>query len=255
MAARFTLVIPTYNEAEVIQRTINTTLEELTSRCPCPWQIIVADNASRDGTADMVENLHDSRVSVIRLPEKGRGRAIRAAFRAAGGGIVAFTDVDLPIEFADIMKGLALIISGEYEIVAGTRFALAANEGKRSWVRSTVSNTFRKIVSFVVGIRETDSQCPLKMMNERTTPIMLATEDTTWWSEFEFLLLAKRLHIPVKELPVTLAKVRYPKRASKVRLVHDSLRAAWAVLTIRFHIAKPLRTAREALAAPTQKAQ
>ncbi|RJQ29477.1 glycosyltransferase [Candidatus Parcubacteria bacterium] len=250
MATKFTLVIPAYNEASIIRETIKTICDAFAALCPCPWHVIVADNASTDHTADLVDAMNDSRVSTVRLKEKGRGRAIREAFRSAGGGVVAFTDADLPISPEEIVQGLRMILGSECEVVVGTRFAVKSAAQERSFLRNGSSMIFLMLARMITGLRASDSQCPLKMMNERTTPIMLETEDPTWWSELEFLLLVERLGIAVKELPITWHD-RYPERKSTVKMVSDSLRAIQEMVKMRFHLAKKLEALRVQLHQPT----
>lgn len=248
MNQRFTLVIPTYNEARIIQRTLAMVTEELEAHITIPWQVIVADNASKDGTADLVEGMKDSRVKALRLTEKGRGRAIRAAFKAAGGGIVAFTDADLPIAPAEIARGLKLILEGGCEVVIGTRLSKGGGMDKRMWLRNLSSRVFHILAVVLTGLKASDSQCPLRIMNERTTPIMLATIDPTWWSELECILLAEKLDISMKELPVEWLEGRYEERKSTVKVVQDGLKAIKAMSRMRLYLKPIERSLRASLA-------
>lgn len=237
MKERLTLVIPTYNEARIISRTLSTVVSVFEKTCTIPWQIIVSDNASTDGTADVVDSLNDPRIRALHLSEKGRGRAIRAAFKEAGGGIVAFTDADLPIVPDEVIKGLSMILRRECEIVIGTRLVGGGAIDERMWLRKLSSKVFHLLAVVLTGLRASDSQCPLRIMNERTTPIMLATVDPTWWSELECILLAEKLYIPMKELPVEWHEGRYEERKSTVRVVQDGIKAIKAMLKMRFYLA------------------
>ncbi len=235
MPTKFTLVIPAYNEAPIIQETLMEIIHVFAEHCPEPWSIVVADNASIDGTADVALALGDPHVSVLRIKEKGRGRAIRAAFAAAGDGIVAFTDADLPIGPLDVLLGLQMVQRGECEIVVGAR-KTAMGGSKRPWLRRVSSKVFQILARVIVGIRASDSQCPLRIMNERTRPIMLATVDPTWWCELEFLVLAERLGISMKELPVIWDEDRYPRRKSTIMVVRDGVRAIRAMFQMRSYL-------------------
>jgi len=238
---KFTLVVPTYNEAEIIDGTLQALISAFTAKVSIPWSIIVADNASSDGTANIVEALHDSRVSTVCLKEKGKGRAVRAGFSAAGGGIVALTDSDLPISPADIIRGLEMILRDECEIVIGSRFTKGSDVSERPKLRNGLSMVFLILAKTIVGLRASDSQCPLKIMNERTTPIMLATEDPTWWPELEFVLLVERLGIRMKELPVVWHEKQYAGRLSTVVIFRDGFRAIIAMFKIRLQLAKKIK--------------
>jgi glycosyltransferase involved in cell wall biosynthesis len=247
MATAYTLVIPTYNEAPIIRQTLKEVSAVFSATCKVPWHMIVADNASTDHTSDIVEALHDPHVSVIRLKEKGRGRAIRAAFQAAPHGIVGFTDADLPIEPREVLTGFDMIARGESEIVVGTRFGRGSDVAGRTLLRSGSTVIFHILARIIVGLHASDSQCPLKIMNDRARPIMLATTDPTWWSELEFLLLAEKLHMPLKELPITWNDARYPQRKSTIKFVKDSLRAILAMFEMRLSLHRQLTELRRTL--------
>jgi glycosyltransferase involved in cell wall biosynthesis len=241
MENRFTLVIPTYNESPIIEATLKTVASTFSSSLVIPWNIIVADNASTDGTADIVEALQDQRIRAVRLREKGRGRAIREGFREARGGIVAFTDVDLSVSPEEIVRALAMILNNECEAVIGTRFAQRHSTLHRSKLRDVSSKAYLLLARLIVGLSASDSQCPLKMMNERTTPIMLATVDPTWFSELEYVALLERLNIAHKEMPVAWDEKRYPARQSKLKFFTDATRAIIAMFKIRYHINAQVR--------------
>ena len=236
MAERFTLVIPTYNESRIISRTLAAVRAVFEEKLVIPWQIIVADNASKDGTADVVEGLKDPRIKVLRLLEKGRGRAIRAGFKAAAGGIVAFTDADLPIAPGEVLKGLDKVLKEECEIVVGTRLSKGGAMDNRMWLRNLSSRIFHILAVVLTGLKASDSQCPLRIMNERTTPVMLATVDPTWWSELECILLAEKLGISMKEVPVEWIEGRYEERKSTVKVFQDGIKAIKAMSKMRFYL-------------------
>ncbi len=247
MNTKFTLIIPTYNESKIIKETIKLVVETFSKEIKIPWSIIVTDNASVDGTADIVDSLNDARVKSLRLKEKGRGRAIRAGFKEANGGIVGFTDADLPIHPSDIVRALNIVLNGESEIVIGNRFAKDSDTSSREWIRNLSSSIFLILAKTITGLKANDTQCPLRIMNERTTPIMFATIDNTWWSELECILLAERLGVKIKEISVIWNEKRYGARKSTVMVVRDGLKAIKAMIKIRFQIYKQLRDLRKIL--------
>lgn len=61
------------------------------------WRITIADNASTDGTTEIAQTLAEvlPDVHVLRLAEKGRGRALTLAWLSSPAGVVAYVDVDL----------------------------------------------------------------------------------------------------------------------------------------------------------------
>ena len=80
-APQVEIVVPVYNEERVLPRSINRLHAFLSDRFPFSWRIVIADNASTDGTLAAARRLaHElPGVRVLHLPAKGRGRALRAA--------------------------------------------------------------------------------------------------------------------------------------------------------------------------------
>ena len=79
------IVIPVYNEERTLAATIHRLHDFLSRQLPFSWQITIADNASTDCTPEIAEALAASLdgVEVLRLEQKGRGRALRAAWSAS----------------------------------------------------------------------------------------------------------------------------------------------------------------------------
>lgn len=91
------IVIPVYNEEVQLEPSITTLCDYLARYCPYRWSVTIADNASIDDTLAVATRLSETRerVSVLHLEEKGRGRALRAAWLASSADVVAYMDVDL----------------------------------------------------------------------------------------------------------------------------------------------------------------
>src|ERR1700754_18328 len=76
------IVVPVYNEAAGLERSIRRLHRFLTDGFPFSWRIVIADNASVDATPEIARRLTATLPSVhhLRLEQKGRGRALRAAW-------------------------------------------------------------------------------------------------------------------------------------------------------------------------------
>jgi hypothetical protein len=85
------VVIPAYNRAGVVPRAI----ESVRRQRYTTWEIVVVDDASRDGTAAVVERCGDRRIRCVRHPvNRGCPAARNTGIEAAAGEIVAFLDSD-----------------------------------------------------------------------------------------------------------------------------------------------------------------
>ena len=237
----YSLIIPVYNEASVI----NGTLRELTSAFGkiChgkTWEIIVVDNASTDRTSQIVEAFGDEHVSLIRLSAKGKGNAVREGFTHAKGEIVGFTDADLSIPAEQVVQTFNQIDSQNENILIGSRFHPKSIMPGREWWRIGSSQLFNSYARLMLSVPFRDTQCPLKVVDQEGRALMLATHERTWFFDLEFLTLAHRAGFRVREVPITWNEHYYPERKSKLSTTRDGLRYLLALPRIKQRLPKQL---------------
>ena len=114
---KITVAMPAYNERNTILETI-----ARVRAVPLDKEIIVVDDASTDGTAELVEGVAGPDLKLLRQPRnQGKGAAIRRALGEATGDVVIVQDADLEYDPADYPALVAPIASGEADVVYGTR--------------------------------------------------------------------------------------------------------------------------------------
>ncbi len=110
------VIIPVYNEKVTVPELIRRV-----GKIPFEKEIIVVDDGSNDGTADILKEF-SGRVKVISHDQnKGKGAAIRTALREVRGNIVIIQDADLEYDPSDYGKLLEPILKGETDVVYGSR--------------------------------------------------------------------------------------------------------------------------------------
>ena len=120
------IVIPVYNE-EATLASMATLCAYLEGSVPYPWHITIADNASTDCTLAVAQGLTaDPRIHVQHLKQKGRGRALKAAWLASQADIVAYMDVDLSTNLTSFLPLVTPLITGEADLAIGSRLRTAA---------------------------------------------------------------------------------------------------------------------------------
>ena len=141
------IVIPVYNEEAALAESVRRLREYLDRRFPFPAVVTIADNASTDGTWACALELAGtvSGVRALHLDEKGRGRALRAAWSASDAAIVAYMDVDLATDLDALLPLVAPLVSGHSDVAIGTRLAPGANV-VRGPKRELISRAYNLIV-------------------------------------------------------------------------------------------------------------
>src|SRR3972149_2319892 len=121
---RVSVVIPVYNErgsiVEIVRRVVNTGI---------PNELIIVDDCSRDGTAEIVRDIKDGWTDkncnlVIDSHSRnlGKGAALRSGFQHVTGDVVIVQDADLEYDPKDYSRLLAPILDGRADAVYGSRF-------------------------------------------------------------------------------------------------------------------------------------
>jgi glycosyltransferase involved in cell wall biosynthesis len=113
------IVMPAYNEARTIRRAV---LHVLGASYPCEMELIVVDDGSVDGTADLLDGIHDERLVVTRHAQNmGKGAAILTGISVARGTHLLPFDADMEYSAFDIARLLEPVIEGRCDVVYGTR--------------------------------------------------------------------------------------------------------------------------------------
>src|SRR5437660_3450457 len=107
------IVLPVHNEQRVLEGSVRMLHGYLSRGFPFSWQITIVDNASTDGTLLVARRLmyEFPKVQAVHLPDKGRGRALRAAWWASRAEVVAYMDVDLSTGLAALLPLVAPLMS------------------------------------------------------------------------------------------------------------------------------------------------
>jgi len=198
------IVIPVYNEERALAVSIHRLHRFLDTHLPFSWQITIADNASTDITPDIARALAEEldRVRVLHVAQKGRGRALRAAWSASRAAVVAYMDVDLSTDLHAILPLLAPLVSGHSEVAIGSRLARGSRVS-RGRKREFISRSYNQILRLVLRARFTDAQCGFKAVRAAVVPELLAAvRDESWFFDTELLIAAQRRGMRIHEVPV-----------------------------------------------------
>lgn len=119
MTKKLSVIIPSYNERgtieEIIRRIKAVSLPDLEK------EIIVVDDGSKDGTREILKSIEGIRV-ILHKTNQGKGGAVKTGFQNITGDFVLIQDADLEYDPEDYKKLLSPILSGNADVVYGSRF-------------------------------------------------------------------------------------------------------------------------------------
>lgn len=198
------VVVPVFNEEKDLEPNVRRLHAHLRDTFPYPYRITVADNASTDRTPAIATRLAAElpEVASLRLPEKGRGRALRAAWSGSRAPVLAYLDVDLSTGLAALLPLVAPLISGHSDLAIGTRLAPGARV-VRGTKREVISRCYNILLRCALSVGFSDAQCGFKAVRreaaERLLPLV---RDGEWFFDTELLVRAERAGLRIHEVPV-----------------------------------------------------
>jgi len=121
---KLSVVVPCYNEEHTLAKLINKVLQIADNSLTL--EIIIVDDASRDGSLTIAANLqkqHPETIVVLRhAKNQGKGSALRTGFRQASGDFVAVQDADLEYNPRELRNLIVPLIDNDADVVLGSRF-------------------------------------------------------------------------------------------------------------------------------------
>ena len=114
---KLTIIIPVFNEAKTVLNVL-----ERVKNVPIEKEIIVVDDASTDGTRDLLEKCEEGMKVLFHETNQGKGAAIRTALPHVTGDLVVIQDADLEYDPMEYPQLVAPILEGKADVVYGSRF-------------------------------------------------------------------------------------------------------------------------------------
>jgi uncharacterized protein (TIRG00374 family) len=244
MSVEVSVVLPSYNEEDTIQQTVEVTLETLASFLPADaFEVIVAEDGCEDRTPEIASRLadEDARVRHFHSDERlGRGGALERAFRAADGETLVYFDTDLATDMRHLEELVESVRTGGYDVATGSR-RMPGRKQDREPERGVASTGFNTLVRLFLRSDLYDHQCGFKSF-DRAALFELLDEvgDDHWFWDTEVLIRAQRRGYRVKEFPVDWE----PQGDTKVDLVRDVFGMGSQILRVWWEFAVAPRITR-----------
>lgn len=229
---KLTLLIPTYNEEEIIKKTLIQVLNYL-SKEKYSWEVLVVDDGSKDNTAKIVKGFRAKGVRLEKLPKnKGKGAALKVGVKSAGGEYIIFSDADLSVPIENIDKFLPELEKGENVVIGSRRASGAKIEVHQPWLRENMGRVFTFISRIITNTKISDFTCGFKGFAASVAKDIFERSQVERWSyDAEILYLAKKLGHSIKEVPVTWRN----RKDSRVALSSDIASSLRDLLKLRLN--------------------
>ena len=225
-----------YNEISIIRDTART-LSDYMQRNFEDYEIIFANDGSRDGCDKAVEEMNLPHVSVIGYPDnRGKGYAVRKAMLAAKGDIVMFTDADLAYG-TDVIKRVydTFAQNPDADMVIGSRNLSKDGYEGYTAIRKLASKVYIKVLCIVGGFKLSDSQCGCKAFRaDAVKKIFPKCEVDRFAFDFECILWAVKYGMKIVEMPVKIIN----HRESTIHMFKDTLKMLKDLMSMRKRIKK-----------------
>jgi glycosyltransferase involved in cell wall biosynthesis len=234
---KLSILMPVYNEAGTVHNAIKRVLDV---SFPCAVELVVVDDASKDGTSEIIDGLRDERLIKLRHPEnKGKGAAIRTAAAAATGNYMVPFDADLEYQPEEIADLLTPVLRGESDVVYGSR-GFGSHSAYSFWyVMGNKGVTTAANVLFNAYIADLET-CYKLMPLELYRSLDIGSDGFGMEAEITGKLLARGIR-PF-EVPITY-RARSREAGKKITW-RDGVDAVWILAKIRLGAGRAKRRAR-----------
>ncbi len=216
---RVAVVIPTWNEADVIGPVVTEVLSQGVG------QVIVADGNSQDGTPDIAR---DAGATVLNAG-RGYGRACHLGAQAANPAhdVIAFMDGDGADRPDQLEKLCRPILDGQKDFTIASRTRGAREPGSMNWHQVVAGAVAGRLMGALYGVRYTD-MCALRAIS-RTVLASLDMQEMTYGWNIEMQMKAARARLRIQEFPVPY-RVRAGGHSKVAGSLQGTLRAGSKII-------------------------
>lgn len=228
------IVIPAYNEALRIGRTLERIDEYLKGYGPS-YEIIVVDDGSKDDTVRVVRKAAEKHPAIVLVQNgrnRGKGHSVKQGVLSSRGRFILMSDADLSTPIEEIGKLFKALEEG-YDIAIGSRSVSGSMVLiRQTWLRQLMGKTFNTLVRALAVNGFSDTQCGFKLFTADAAWNVFALQRIERFAfDVETLYLAKKMGLGIREVPVIW--VNSPD--SRVSLFRDPLQMLRDLLKIRLY--------------------
>ncbi len=220
------IIMPVYNERRTIEEIVRRVLA-----LPLELEILIVDDASSDGTSEILAGFADARIRIVQHPRnRGKGAAIRTAIPLATGDVIVIQDADLEYDPAQIPVLLDPIEKGLADVVYGSRFLGGPHRVHLFW-HFVANQALTFLSNLLNNLNLTDMETCYKCFRRELLQSIRLRSDRFGFEPEVTAKLARR-HARFYEVPISYYGRDYSE-GKKIRWI-DGLSALLAIVRFRF---------------------
>ena len=229
---KIALILPCYNEAEDLQRKVETIKEYISKREDYSFSIVVVNDGSKDNTAEVASSIEGIEL-VSYTPNGGKGHAVREGLHycvdKGEADAMVFMDADLSTDLNCLPALLEKL--DEVPFAVGSRYDKESNiVVKQPFKRRFVSFCSHIIIRTMFRFGIKDTQCGFKALSKDFAKLIVEKSQIDGFSfDVEYLYIAKLNKVPYVSVPVTWTD----DRGSTVKVFKSSVRFFFDLFKIK----------------------
>jgi glycosyltransferase involved in cell wall biosynthesis len=240
VAVDVSIVIPVYNEEGILREAVTDLLANLDgvrdalASPNLTFEIVLAENGSRDRTVELAEHLARERPEVrsFSLGEPNYGKALRRGILEARGTWVICEEIDLcDPDFH--RRSLELLQHGDADMIVGSK-AMRGSNDQRPMFRRVATKVINSMLRVALDFRGTDTHGLKAFHRETLLPVVQACVIERDLFASELVIRAGRDDLRIIEIPIRLAEKRPPSIQLTKRVPHVLRGLAKLTYVIRF---------------------
>jgi dolichyl-phosphate beta-glucosyltransferase len=225
------LVIPAYNEAGRIGKTLRDCLDYF-GRQDYQFEVVVVDDGSRDGTGDLVRREFPNVRVISYTPNRGKGYAVKQGMLGAQGRFRLFYDADGSTPISEVDRVWGPFAEGAEVVIGSRSLPNSQVELRQNPLREFMGRTFNRLTRILLGERFIDTQCGFKAFTAESTSQVFSRQTLDRFCfDAELLYIARVRGLKIAEMPVRW--INSPN--SRVTLLADSARMFKDLFKIRLN--------------------
>lgn len=234
MAEGLSVIIPAYNEANRLSRTLPQ-IKCFLDSFQQPFEVWVIDDGAEDETRQVVQRFLEANPNFSLFlnperPNKGKGYSVKEGFQLARYDWVLFSDADLSTPLSEINNFWPY--TDTHDVIIASRDKPGAKVEAQPFYRKLMGRIFSLLSNMITWLGIRDTQCGFKMFSRRSGEVIFPRMTVTGFGfDVELLYLAAKHGFAIKELPVTWIN----DQDSKIDNFQDSWQMLKDLLVLRYN--------------------